>query len=416
MQTKDPTNQDDNSTPQPKAAASAQIVTADSAPKTKSVTSSQIVTADSVHAEEVPTVPIDSLQTLSRLQPEVSVHSVASTESVRMPTPLVVQPVEYRRSMGEWMHVWWDGIRPIYFLLSILPVVLGSVVAWTQSISTKMPRGDFHPQRFAATLGAIILLQAGANLVNDYYDYLRGIDTTNSLGPGGLIQQGLIRPSRVLSMGLVTLVLGAALGILVVLYGGLYTFLFGAVGVLVAFFYSATSRSLSSLTLGELTSFCIFGPLLTLGAYLVQTGHVDRMALLYSLPLGLLATAAIHVNNMRDMESDAQAGKHTLATMLGLPISRILCVLLLLGAFAPIVALGVPRHGPHLLLITLWTLPGLAVALTGVFRTTTPAGLHVAMRQILKSMALFTVLLVVALVVMAYFPLLPHLPSLVLPF
>src|ERR1700736_2699866 len=101
-----------------------------SAPKVKAITSSQIVTADSVQAEEVPTIPLGSLQTLSALQPEVSIHSVASTRAVSMPAPLVVQPSEYRRSLGEWLHVWWDGMRPAYLPLSIMPVVVGSVLAW----------------------------------------------------------------------------------------------------------------------------------------------------------------------------------------------------------------------------------------------------------------------------------------------
>src|SRR2546422_5736690 len=80
----------------------------------KPVVSSHIVTAEAVQAEEVPTVPLGPLQTLSALQPEVSVHSVASTRTVSMPAPLVVQPSEYRRSLGEWLQIWRDGIRPSY--------------------------------------------------------------------------------------------------------------------------------------------------------------------------------------------------------------------------------------------------------------------------------------------------------------
>ncbi len=82
----------------------------------------KVVKADSVQAEEVPTIPLGSLQTINTLQPEVSVHSVAATQAVMVPVPLVVQPAEYRRSLVEWLHVWWDGIRPAYFALSLLPV------------------------------------------------------------------------------------------------------------------------------------------------------------------------------------------------------------------------------------------------------------------------------------------------------
>jgi 1,4-dihydroxy-2-naphthoate octaprenyltransferase len=279
----------------------------DARSKRKAVTSSHIVTAESAQAEEVPTIPLDSLQTVSELQPEISVHPVASTRSATQPVPLVVAASEHKRTFRDWLIIWWEGIRPGYLPLSLLPVVLGSIVAWTQSISLKTPRGEFHPIRFIMTLAAVLLLQIGAHLVNDYYDYLRGIDTGNSLGPGGLIQQGLIQPVRVLYAGAAALGLGALLGIFVVISSGWLLFVFGLLGLLAAYLYSATSRALSLQTLGELVSFCIFGPMLTLAAYLVQTGHLDRIAFVCGISLGFLAAAFIHLNNMRDAESDAQA-------------------------------------------------------------------------------------------------------------
>src|ERR1700686_5165257 len=260
-------------------------------PRMKAFTSAQIVTAESVQAEEVPTIPLGSMQTISELQPEVEVHSVASTQSVRLPAPLIVQPAEYHRGFSEWLRLWWNGMRPGYLPLSFMPVLVGSVLAWTQSITAKTPRGDFHPQRFLALLVTVICLQIGAHLVNDYCDYLRGVDTSNALGPGGLIQQGLIKPAFVLSFGLALLLLGALFGLLTALAGGALLLLFVLAGLLCAFFYSATSHSLSSLMLGELVAFLIFGPMLTLAAYLVQIGHLDRIVLIYSLPLGMLAVA-----------------------------------------------------------------------------------------------------------------------------
>jgi 1,4-dihydroxy-2-naphthoate octaprenyltransferase len=268
------------------------------------------------------------------------------------------------------------------------------------------------------TLAAVLLLQIGAQLINDYYDYSRGIDTGNSLGPGGLIQQGLINPVRALTYGLAALAVGGLLGAILAISVGWLAFVFGLLGLLAAYLYSGPFRGLSSLALGELVSFCVFGPLLTLGAYLVQTQHLDRMVFIFSISLGFLAAAFIHVNDMRDAESDAQAGKHTLASLLGLPLSRTLYILLLLGAYAPIVALGLPHHAPHLLLLVLWTLPGLVIVITSILRTASSASLNVIMHQTLTLEAFFTLLLVVALVVTALVPVLtfPHLPSLKLPF
>ena len=381
-------------------------------PKARASVSSKIVTADAVQAEEVPTVPLGSFQAVNALQPEVAVHSVSSTRSVSLPTPLVVHPTEYRRGPGEWLQLWWDGLRPSYLPLSIAPVVVGSVLAWTQSISSTTPRGHFHILHFIAALAAVILLQFGAQLINDYYDYLRGIDTGNALGPGGLIQQGLIRPASVLTGGLFLLAIGVLLGAVVALNGGWIVFVFGLIGVLCAYFYSATTRSLSSLTLGELVSFVVFGPLLTLGAYMVQAGSINRSVILYSIPLGLLAAAVVQANNMRDMESDAQAGKRTLATLLSLRISRVLYLLLLVVAYGIILVLAVPHNAPHLLLITFWTLPTAVVAISGALRTDSTTGFHLVMKQTLKLESFFAFWLVLALLVTALWSLLPHIPIL----
>ncbi len=244
--------------------------------KTDSTPALQVVIAESVQAEEVPTIPLESLQMVSELQPEVSVHSLASSPAVITPVPLVAPPSEYHRSRWEWLSIWWDGIRPAYLPLSLLPVILGSVAAWTQSISHTSPHGIFHSFRFILTLAAVLLLQMGAQLINDYYDYSRGIDTGNSLGPGGLIQQGLINPVRALTYGLAALAVGGLLGAILAISVGWLAFVFGLLGLLAAYLYSGPFRGLSSLALGELVGFCVFGPLLTLGAYLVQTQHLDR--------------------------------------------------------------------------------------------------------------------------------------------
>jgi len=384
--------------------------------KTNEVISSQMVTAESVQPERVPMVPSGMQQTLSELQPQISTYSVATTRSIMQPLPLVAQPSESERGLGERLSIWWEGIRPAYLALSLLPVVLGSVTAWTQSISLKTPRGNFHATRFVIAVVVVLLVKVDALVVFADYYCLGGIDTSNSLGPGGLIQQGLIKPARVLALGLIALGLGALLGAFVAVSGGWLVFVFGLIGVLAAYFYSGISKGLSSLALGELVFFFIFGPLLTIGSYMVQTGHLDRIVYIYSISLGLLATAFIHLNNMRDTESDAPAGKLTLASLLGLRLSRLLYVILAVGAYAPIVALDLPRHAPHLLLIVLWTLPTLVIAITTVLRTTSPASLHKAMLENLRLETFFTILLIVALVVTAVLPVLPHLPSIALPF
>lgn len=386
------------------------------APRTTASAAARVVTADSVEAEEVPTIPLGSLQQLSALQPEVSVHSVAATQSVSIPAPLVVQPSEYRRSISEWLQLWWDGLRPAYLPLALMPLFLGHVLAWSQTVSTQKVFGSFHLTHFIGSIVAVVLLQLGANLINDYYDYLRGVDTANTLGPGALIQQGLIRPTSILTLGFSFLGIGTLIGLVVALIGGPLVYLFGLLGILGAYFYSATSRSLSSLGLGEFVGFCVFGPLITLGAYMVQSsGKISLSAFIYSLAPGLLAAAVIHLNNMRDSEGDAHASKYTLASRIGLLWSRVWSLVLLLAAYVIIIVLAVPHGAPHFALLSLWTLPSLVVIITGVLRTDTPAGFDLAMRQTIKLLTLFTILLIIGLVISALIPVLPRIPLHVLP-
>lgn len=379
--------------------------------KPKITNTTQIVTAEFVQAEEVPTIPIASLQTISSLQPEISVYSVASTRTVSIPSPLVAQPTEYRRSLKEWIQIWLNGVRLNYLPLSLMPILLGSVLAWISTITPKKPFGSFHITHFLGAIVVVLLLQVGAHLVNDYYDFLHGVDTSNVLGPGGLIQQGHVKPTHVLKIGLLLLGLGTAIGLALAINGGILLYLFGLPVVLCAFFYSATSYSLSSRLLGEIAVFAIFGPILALGAYIVQVGpHFPASVFIYSLPVGLLALATLHANNMRDIEGDALAGKRTLAIIVGLPVSRILYLALVLVAYGIMLYLGIPHQAPHLILLTLWTLPTLTIAIVSAMRTNAPTGFHLVMSLTLKLEILFTILLIIGLIITAIIPILPYLP------
>ena len=378
----------------------------------KRVVSTHIVTADSVLAEEVPTVPIGPLEVITALEPEVSVHSVAAMRAINSPVPLVVQPSEYRRSSGEWLQIWRDGLRIYYLPLSFMPVLLGSVLAWTQTFSAQTPLGRFHLTHFLASLAAAALIQLGAHLINDYYDHQRGIDSSNALGPGGLIQQGFVAPTRVLAIGLGLLGVGVLIGLLTAINGGLLAFLFGLLIVLCAYFYSAPPLPLSSLGLSELVAFLVFGPLTTMATYLVQSGgQMSTRAFFYSLPLGLLAAAVLWINNMRDIEADSNASKITLPSRLGLSGSRIGYLVLLLLPYLVILFLGTPHRSPHWILITFWTIPMLAMAILGAMRTNVLVGFHQVLQQTLKTMTSFTFLLVIGLIISSILPVLGHIPA-----
>ena len=381
----------------------------------KAENASHIVMAESVRAEQVPTIPIESLETINSLQPEVSVQSVESTSSVRTPEPLVAQPEEYHRALKDWIQIWRDGIRPYYLPLSLMPVIVGSFLAWAGTVNVHAPSGHFHLSHFIGVIIAAICLHIGANLINDYYDYLRGADTGNVLGPGGLIQQGLIKPTRVLMLGLIAMGLGTFLGMLLSISGGPIVLLFGLLLVLGTYFFSASRFALSTIMLGELACFVIFGPLLTIGAYMIQTGgKFTSLAFVYSVPLGLLAAATVVVNNLRDFEDDENARKRTLVSALGIGWSRALYVLFVVAAYLLISLAGVPHGTPHLILITFWTVPALVVPVSSVLRSTSPAALHVAMRKTIRVETGFAILLSVGLIVTAFIPVLQQIMAKIL--
>ncbi|BCL81899.1 1,4-dihydroxy-2-naphthoate octaprenyltransferase [Ktedonobacteria bacterium brp13] len=379
--------------------------------------SAQVVRADSVPAEEVPTIPIGSLQTIHALEPEVSVHSVASMRETSIHAPLVAQPAEYRRGLGEWVDIWRDGMRLKYVPLSLLPVLLGTALAWMQAVLRQHHLVQLNILHFVGIIIAVILMQVGANLINDYYDHQRGIDTSNALGPGGLIQQGFARPLNILIPGLVLLGLGTVIGLIFAIAGGILACLAVIVIALLGYFFSGSKWPLSSLGLSELIGFLAFGPLPVIVAYLIQTrGVYANSALLYSLPLGFLGAAVIYANNLRDYEGDKHANKKTLATLLGIVPGRIIYTLLLLASFAVIILCGVPHGTPHLILIALWTLPTLALAISGILRTKIAASFQDVLKQTLKMQIFLSIYLIIGLVATAILSLLPHLPAIKIPF
>jgi 1,4-dihydroxy-2-naphthoate octaprenyltransferase len=299
-------------------------------------------------------------------------------------------------------------MRLNYLSLALMPILLGSLLAWVSTVTVKKPLvsfhlGSIHLAHFLGLIAAVLILQLGAHLINDYYDYLHGVDTSNTFGSGELLRQGHVKPMHVLIIGLVLLGLGAVIEGIAGFGGGLYFYLFGVLALLCAYFYSATPYSLAASGLGEIVGFLVFGPLLTLSAYMVQMGpHIPpARVLIYSLPLGLLAAAVLHVNNMRDIEGDALAKKHTLATLLKLPISRIFYLLLLLATYAILIGLAIPHNAPHFILLALWTFPSFMLAVTGIMRTNAPAGFHLVLRQTLKLQRLFAILLMVGLLITA---------------
>jgi 1,4-dihydroxy-2-naphthoate octaprenyltransferase len=226
------------------------------------------------------------------------------------------------------LSVWVQGARPRTLGASITPVVVGTAAA-----------GVFVPGRFVAALLVGLGLQVGVNLANDFHDGVRGVDTAERLGPPRLTSSGLAPARSVLIAALGCILVAGVSGLALAAVTTWWLVPIGALAMLALWLYSGGPRPYAELGLGEVMVFLFFGVMATAGSAYVQAETVPSAAWWASVPMGLLAVAVLVANNLRDIPTDAVAGKRTLAVRLGDRRTRTLYRACVAGAFAA-VALG----------------------------------------------------------------------------
>ncbi|MHB8646028.1 MAG: 1,4-dihydroxy-2-naphthoate polyprenyltransferase [Thermomicrobiales bacterium] len=207
------------------------------------------------------------------------------------------------------MKVWMLAARVRTLPAAAAPVIVGTGAA----IGT----GNFRFLPALAALVGALLLQIGANVANDLFDFLRGADTTARVGPLRVTQAGLLTPRQVRAGMCVVFGAAALIGVYLVAVGGWPVVLIGLTAILAAVAYTGGPFPLGYHGLGELFVFLFFGLAAVGGTYEVQAGTVHAVAWWAAVPMGLLAVAIIVVNNLRDIVTDEAAGKRTLAVRLG---------------------------------------------------------------------------------------------------
>ena len=223
------------------------------------------------------------------------------------------------------LSLWILAFRPKTLPAAAAPVSVGTAVAITSGEFSLLPA-------LAALLGAL-LLQVAVNLANDYFDFKNSIDSEERLGPIRVTQSGLIPPGQVKLAMIITLILAGFVGIYLTCVGGFPIVIIGVASILSALAYSGGPYPIASHGLGELFVFIFFGPVAVCGTYYVQSGHGAWMPLIASVPTGVLITAIMTVNNLRDIDTDRKAGKNTLAVMLGRGGTITEYILLVLAAY-----------------------------------------------------------------------------------
>lgn len=224
------------------------------------------------------------------------------------------------------LEAWWLAIRPKTLSAVIAPVAVGSALAYQA--------GAFRPLPALAALLGGLLIQIGTNLSNDLLDYRRGADTAERLGPTRVVQAGLIAPRRVAWAAALAFGLAALIGLYLVTQGGLPILLLGLASIAAGVLYTAGPYPLAYLGLGDLFVLLFFGLAALGGTYYVQAGASHPAALPLGAAVGAFSVAILNVNNLRDIETDRAARKHTLALRLGEAWTRAYFTALVAGAFA----------------------------------------------------------------------------------
>lgn len=264
--------------------------------------------------------------------------------------------------MTGWIRVWFRAVRPFSFTASITPVVVGSAAAFYD--------GVFSPPLLLVALMAAVSIHAATNLVNDYYDHVRGVDADQSVGPGGAIQRGLLSVRAVLRGAVFLFALGGVLGMWLVAVRGWPILVIGVLSILAGYAYTGGPLPLGYIGLGDAVVFVFMGLTIVMGAYYVQAGTVTATAGWAAVPLAALVTAILVVNNLRDLETDRRGGKRTLATFIGRRPSQIEYLLLIYVAYAAVAAGVISGALPLEALVVATTIP-LAARVWNVVRTET---------------------------------------------
>lgn len=262
-----------------------------------------------------------------------------------------------RISFATRIFRWLVVTRAPFLTAALVPVLVGAAYA---------SRGPdpFAWGAFALALIGALALHVSANTFNDYFDWTSGTDQLNTeyflpySGGSRSIELGLITPAGLLRLAIAALLVGIACGGALLLRTGPSLLLYGLVGVFATIFYTAPPLRLAARKgLGELFVGLCFGPLMTAGTFTALTGQVDRDAFLIGIPVGLLITAVLWINEFPDAASDEAAGKRNLVVVLGKRSARWGYVALMLGALAAVLALVVAGLVPPLAALALLPLP-----------------------------------------------------------
>ncbi|MAT41614.1 MAG: 1,4-dihydroxy-2-naphthoate polyprenyltransferase [Anaerolineaceae bacterium] len=292
-------------------------------------------------------------------------------------------------------QAWVLGARPKTLPAAAAPVLIGCAVAFAE--------GGFRWLPALITLLAALLLQIGANLANDYFDFIKGADQGERLGPTRVTQSGLLAPQTVRTGMWITFVLAAFCGIYLAWVSGWWIIVIGILAILAAIAYTGGPFPYGYKGLGEIFVFLFFGLAAVGGTYYAQTQTISWLAVLSSFPVGLMICAILVINNLRDLDNDRKSNKNTLAVKFGKHWTQQEFIAFLALAYLIVFLMGISALASPWILISWLSLPFIFPLSHSV--------IHDSGKKLNKTLAgmgqltlLFSLLYSIGLILAVYFP------------
>lgn len=216
-----------------------------------------------------------------------------------------------KEALGEksGFNIWWRMLRPHTLTASFVPVFVGTVIASMEQ--------SVHYGLFFAMLIASILIQAATNMFNEYYDYVRGLDTEESVGISGTIVRDGIKPKVVRNIAFIFYGLAILLGFYICMMTTFWIAVVGLISMLFGYLYTAGPYPIAYTPFGELFSGFFMGTVIIGISYYIQTETLNLTIVLLTIPIAILIGGILLSNSIRDLEGDKEAGRKTLAILVG---------------------------------------------------------------------------------------------------
>jgi len=266
---------------------------------------------------------------------------------------------------------WISATRPKTLPAGAVPVVVASALAYHAEA--------FNPLRALLCLLVALSIQIGTNFANDLFDHLKGADTPDRIGPTRLTATGQVSTSAMAWATAAALSVALICGILLSIHGGWIILALGIVSIALALGYTAGPVPLAYVGLGDIFVLVFFGLIATIATYWLQTSQISPVVVAYGFALGALSTAILAVNNLRDVDTDAKAGKKTLGVRFGKQFLRIEYALCIAAAYAMVVLVHRAFGAPAWVYLSFVSLATVVVPLQLVFNPASGPALNKAL-------------------------------------